>query len=274
MRIAVLVTCFNRIDYTIRCLESLFIGSRDLDVFLVDDGSTDDTTVRIKEQFSDVTVISGSGDLFWSRGMGLAWDVASQGDYDFYLWLNNDVVLFPSALDDLFSVSKELGFRGIVSGIVNSESGYPIYGGYDKTKRLVNANGMINEIFYLNGNVVLIPRSVFEIVGKIDPVFHHDLGDVDYGLSARKLGISVVSTRKAVSTGVLNDICRERKNNVSVFERFRKLYSPLGSPPKINFYFRRKHYSIFNAIVYYAFQHFLNLIPDSANKLLFGSKYS
>ena len=50
-RIAVLITCFNRIDKTINCLDSLYnsksIDDYLIDVYLVDDGSTDGTRIKI-----------------------------------------------------------------------------------------------------------------------------------------------------------------------------------------------------------------------------------
>lgn len=272
-RIAVLMTCFNRVDYTVKCLKQLFDISSDLDVYLVDDGSNDGTYKIISSNFPKIKILKGTGNLFWTRGMALAWSNASNLNYDFYLWLNNDVFLFNSAFKELFSVSSELDHKAIISGIVNDEKGYSIYGGYDANKKLIQSNGRINYISYLNGNVVLVPKHVFDLLGNFDPNFHHDLGDVDYGLSAIKFGIRVVTTRHPVSIGVQNNICRERMNNASLFTRFEKLYSPLGSPPSINFYFRKKHKSLINAIIYFMFQHFLNLIPDNLNNHLFGTKY-
>ena len=54
--IAVLLTCFNRRSLTITSLQHLFLNklpsNYSMSVFLVDDGSTDGTSLAIKENFS------------------------------------------------------------------------------------------------------------------------------------------------------------------------------------------------------------------------------
>ena len=81
-RIAVLLTCHNRSEKTTACLHSLFQcylpSDFVLDVFLVDDGSTDGTAELVTEKFPKVIIIHGDGNLFWNRGMHLAWSYASK----------------------------------------------------------------------------------------------------------------------------------------------------------------------------------------------------
>lgn len=273
-KIAVLLTCFNRKENTLACLKQLFYLHQDIDVYIVDDNSTDGTGEAVAIQFPQVVLIKGTGDLFWNRGMYTAWQAASHKDYDFYLWLNDDVLLYENCFSELLSCSKINSDNAIICGIIESSSrDRVLYGGYDKNKRLIVSNGQLNPIQYMNGNVVLVPKKVYKAVGNLDVIFHHDLGDVDYGLRAAKLKIGVFTTRVAIASGQTNSICRERQNNTTLQKRFKKLYSPLGSNPKINFYFRKKHKGIMNATFYFIFQHVLNSIPDSSNRLLFGDKY-
>ena len=126
---------------------------------------------------------------------------------------------------------------------------------------------------FMNGNVVLIPKNVVKRIGIIDPVFHHDLGDVDYGLTAQENGIKVYATRIPIAMGYSNDFCRVRKWNTTLFGRFKKLYSPLGSHPKINFYFRRKHFGLINACTYIIFLCVLNILPDNVVEKIWGDLY-
>ena len=274
MSLAILLTCFNRKAKTLACLESLKAICASGDVYLLDDASTDGTSEAVSRLFPEVTIIKGNGNLYWNRGMHLAWQVASQKKHDFYLWLNDDVVLFPEALDELFACSQIQNNNAIISGLIESSlDGTVIYGGTDSFRRLIQPNGKLNQISHLNGNVVLVPDAVFTELGNFDPAFHHDLGDVDYGLRAKKNGIGVYTTRVSVACGEPNQICRVRKNGVSMNARFKNLYAPLGSHPGINFYFRRKHFGILNASFCFIFLHFLNFIPDSINLFLFKDKY-
>ena len=92
------MTCHNRRETTLRCLESLAlekrvgVGQWKIDVFLVDDGSTDGTREEVGELSGSgsgngsgsgsgsgsgrIHLIEGDGTLFWAKGMELAWRTA------------------------------------------------------------------------------------------------------------------------------------------------------------------------------------------------------
>ena len=271
---AVLLTCFNRKEYTLKCLQQLNTSGIEADIFLVDDCSTDGTSDVVKRQFPEINLIRSTGNLFWNRGMHLAWNEASKKNYDFYIWLNDDVFLYNGAFQELIDCSAQQNHQAIISGIVESEKeDCTLYGGTDG-KAMIRPNGQMNSIHNLNGNIVLVPRCVFEQLGNLDPVYHHDLGDIDYGLRAKTMGIGVFTTRKAIASGTANNICRVRKNNTGLIQRFSKLYSPLGSHPGINFYFRKKHYGIIKATVFVLHLYILNILPDFAVRILYGNKYN
>ncbi len=274
MRIAALLTCFNRKEKTRKCLESLIAVRPDCDVYLVDDGSTDGTSELIAELFPNVHIIKGSGDLYWSRGMHTAWKEALKGNYDYYLWLNDDVELHPFFIDELLSSMEKAGGNCIVSGLIGSLDGKNIlYGGSDANKQLLGESDEPQDICYMNGNVVIVPKDVVNKIGIIDPVLHHDLGDVDYGLTATEHGIRVVTTTKIIAAGYPNKFCRVRKWGTSISQRFKRLNHPLGSPLKINFYFRRKHWGIWEATTFCLYLVVLNILPDCAIEKIFGDTY-
>lgn len=271
---AVLITTFNRKEKTRACLERLLRLEVSIPIYLLDDNSTDGTFEMIKYEFPNVRLVRGNGNLFWNRGMHRAWSEAAKKKHDFYIWLNDDVILHQDALAEIYKCSLAENHEAIISGLIEcNKTGKIIYGGSNQNKKLIEPTGYSQPIRFMNGNVVLVPRKVFEKLGNLDPVFHHDLGDVDYGLRAQKFGFKVLTTTKVVGSGEPNPQCRVRLNNSTISKRFQKLYSPLGSNPHINFRFRKRHYGLFNASVYYVFQHFLNFIPDVLNKVLFGNRY-
>ena len=89
--VAILLTVHNRKEKTYKCLNSVYknigkITEYDFDVYLTDDGSTDGTYTMVKENFSKVKVIKGNGNLFWCRGMYVAWkEACNTKDYDYYI---------------------------------------------------------------------------------------------------------------------------------------------------------------------------------------------
>lgn len=200
--LAVLLTCFNRQEKTLNCLRALekqvCLDSVILSIYVVDDGSTDGTAEAIRTDFPNVHVIQGDGNLFWNGGMRLAFDVASQQGYDYYLWLNDDTLLYQNAISNLLraaiELEKKLDSRIVVVGSTQDPTTLEhTYGGINKGKwwqplkfSLVLPSDKAISCDTMNGNCVLLPRQVTEIVGNLDPGFDHDLGDYDYGLRARK----------------------------------------------------------------------------------------
>lgn len=274
MKVAVLLTCHNRRALTIACLRSLTRCLPDADVFLTDDGSVDGTAEAVKAEFPLATIVRGDGSLYWCRGMRLAWQQALNGRYDHYLWLNDDTVLYDGFFDELSGCASLCGGECIVCGLVEDQGRTStIYGGYDARNRKIQADGTMQDVVRMNGNLVLVPRVVVERIGILDSYFIHDLGDVDYGLTARRNGIRVVSTRKNIAQGVTNAQCRVRQWGVDVVKRFQRLNSPLGSPLSQNFYFRRKHYGWLHACAFILRLVFINVIPDGMVALLWGDKY-
>ena len=265
--IAILIACHNRKQTTLACLDKLYGIRRDIDVYCVDDNSTDGTADAIREEFPQVNLIHGDGNLFWSRGMTAAWmEAAKNKDYDFYFWLNDDLVLYDYCFDEMLECSRIMEHKAVIAGLVQETTTQDaIYGGFDRSKHLIAANGELNEVFRLNGNFVLVPNYVFKKNGFFDPVYHHDLGDVAYGHETHKNGLHVCTSRKYIGctdAALQNKNTRIRLNGVSVVKRFKKLYSPLGSNPFITFHFLSKYEGFIKAVVFFVYVHAINLLPD------------
>src|SRR4028118_1511310 len=120
--IAVLMTCHNRKLKTLLTLESLFrqtlTSEIALSVYLVDDGSTDGTSEEVQQKYPQVKLFSGDGNLFWNGGMRIAFSEAMKDEPDYYLWLNDDTVLAPEALNTLLTTSRQLFEQGEKKAIV------------------------------------------------------------------------------------------------------------------------------------------------------------
>jgi GT2 family glycosyltransferase len=202
-KLAVLITCHNRREKTLACLDALDQQKSDFDVYLVDDGSSDGTTTAVEKKYPQVNLLYGDGNLFWVGGMRLAFAEALKSNYDYYLWLNDDTFLESNALENLLNTHQLLQKRGysdsiVVGTIQDPLTGEQSYGGKIRSKRLfshafdpVDPGKEPIECETITGNCVLIPNSVAATVGNLDSVFIHTLGDLDYGLRARKSGCSI-----------------------------------------------------------------------------------
>lgn len=206
--IAVLLTVFNRREKTLQALHNLFAQQLrediELKVFLVDDSCTDGTPEAVAQQFPEVQIIKSPGNLFWNRGMHLAWETAARTkDFDYYLWLNDDTELHPPhALTTLLETSANEQDLAIVVGSTCAlkDTTTITYGGRTPPEGTLVKPPQEEAMpcAYFNGNIVLIPRYAYKKLGPNDPTFHHSLGDFDYGKRAAKIGI-----KNIVAPGIL-----------------------------------------------------------------------
>lgn len=248
---AVLLTCYNRRDKTLRCLERFFKAKKPKNFrfkfFLVDDGSTDGTSEAVKELFPEIIIIKGNGNLFWNQGMLLAWKKAFEvKEYDFYLWLNDDAYIDNNAiiemLESYYEKYKETDIESIVVGSfrnkVNSDKfSYGIRHNYKK----IIPNGKIQNGNMMNGNLVLISKEVFNTVGFLSHNYTHAMGDYDYGLRAIECGFDIITTKNYIGTCPLNeDVPIWSDPSYGFVKRFQNLNSPLGLNIKEYKIFRKR----------------------------------
>jgi GT2 family glycosyltransferase len=93
--------------------------------------------------------------------------------------------------------SRCRGNRFILVGATRDGNGHVTYGGYELEFstlalrfREVWPSKQLTKIDAFNGNFVVVPRIVTAEIGLNDPAFFHNMGDIDYGLRARKVGIA------------------------------------------------------------------------------------
>jgi GT2 family glycosyltransferase len=268
--VAVIMACHNRVDKTIKCLNNLHdINNPNLisfEVFLVDDASSDGTSEAVKAKFPNVHLIQGSGNLYWNRGMILAWETAANyHDFDYYIWLNDDVSLLEYAFDDLFECASH-HLNSIVCGTMcssDNKKSLVTYGGCDATGTLLIPNGMAQQVLGpINGNLVLIPQTVYNKLGKLDSYYSHGFGDNDYAYRAHKNDIPVYITKRVLG------ICDSHvslplwcSKDTALLKRLKLLYSPLGCNPFEFFYLENKHKGPLKAAVHFLTIHLRSLLP-------------
>jgi GT2 family glycosyltransferase len=235
MKIIALMTCHNRRDKTLDCLRLLAAQKpcgAELEVIVVDDGSTDGTATAIATEFPDVRILEGNGSLYWCGGMRMAWRAAAEEDPDFYLLLNDDTHLYPDALQTISAVSHDHDDKAIVVGaICDPDTGEVTYGGLRSPHGLIPANGPTEPCHTFNANCVLIPRSVYHILGPLHERYTHGMGDYDYGWQATRRGIKLVQTGKYIGTCMLNSTGETwRDRTLPRRKRLQLLESPKGFP--------------------------------------------
>lgn len=246
MKIAVLITTFEREKETKKCLKKLFENNYKLDVYISDSNSKNNIK-DLSNYYSNVNIVNVGDNVFWNKGMNFSWNNALRHkEYDYYIWLNNDTYLYPYALDTIFNDLKKVGGKSIIVG--TTENDYRItYGGRNSLKGdILKPNGVPQKIKYLNGNFVLIPKIVFSLVGFLNKNYTHSLGDIDYGLRAINENICLYNSSRVL--GFCDDDNFIWYNQSSLYLRLKNFNSPKGTPIKEYFYFNKKHFGYFKAM--------------------------
>jgi GT2 family glycosyltransferase len=250
--IAVAMSCFNRRETTLRCIRSLApqISQRvHLTVHLLDDDSADGTADAVKAEFPETIIIKGDGNRFWGGGMYLAMRSAAETGFDHVLWLNDDVTLKPDAISRMLEAYDAARTRSplsvVAGGMEDPATGEMSYGGFNRRNawhpaqldRVAPSPDTLTPCDTLNGNCVLIPAEVVQRLGPIDPVFVHQLGDIDYGYRLAKAGGQVWLAPGFVGECSPNTGTAAWRKAKDVRTRLRLLGTPRGLPPRSWFTF-------------------------------------
>lgn len=222
MKIAVLLTCFNRKEKTLSCLASLYQAldvynentsdKIELSVYLTDDGCTDGTSDAVRNNFADnnITILQGNGNLYWSGGMIFAWKEAlkKHDDWDFYLLLNDDTDLLDNLFEELLNTHKyclnKYNKAGIYSGITTSKTDHTkmTYGGSVWKIKFLGIPNRLDPIGkpqmcdFTNANILLVSKDVVDKIGIFWNGYKHGCSDYDYSIHVRKAGFPVLLTAK------------------------------------------------------------------------------
>lgn len=228
--IAVILTCFNRREKTLSCLNGLYLAQEKyndaditLSVYLTDDGCSDGTAQAVKNRFpdKDIMILQGDGNLYWAGGMRLAWNAALKEDkkWNFFLLLNDDTTPMENMFHELFNAHnfslKEKGVPGVYSGVTADINNLTIitYGGsiwvnkFLGTDRRVSPNGIPQEVDKTNANILLVAGEVVDKIGIFYSGYHHGAADYDYSIQAKKAGFTAFITASPCGT------CERDHNN-------------------------------------------------------------
>ena len=258
---AILLTSYNRIQNTLACLSSIYqqkdYSENTYSIFLVIDGSTDGTEEAVRLQFPAVNIINGDGSLFWAGGMRLCYDTVfnTKENFDYYLLLNDDTVLYENAfsiLEDDFK--KTNNSDSIIVGSTKGENARIndfTYGGrillnkYNSKSKIIIPDNVGPQLCHLgNANILRIPSTVLKKIGFLSTRFTHGIADFEYTLRAKKNGINSYSSSQYLGVCHIGDNQTKDWANSSktLKERIEYLYSPKGLAYKEYLYYIKTYF--------------------------------
>ena len=192
---------FNRRAFTQQCLSSLRRIDRtglSVGITVVDDASTDGTGDMIREEFPEVTVIAGTGDLWYTAGTNLGISAALKREPDYILACNDDSIFDEMSVRRMVETA-EGNPRSVVGALLlNWDEPHrvrqvsPIWklsaGGYRHWHRQTvwTVPDKPWQVEMIVGNCVLYPAAAIREVGLMNAKNLVQYGDAEYTPRMRK----------------------------------------------------------------------------------------
>jgi GT2 family glycosyltransferase len=251
------IPVYNRIDYTLKCIESINRQSfRNFRIIICDDGSTDGSYEIISAKYPDISILKGTGNLWWAgaTNMCIKYALVKGNSGDFIFTLNNDTEL----LTDTLKILTDLALQNADSiiGAVNvfyNDSDKIEPSAFIRSNKLffkklpVRIHNLGDSLPYVSeyievdafaGKGVLIPFEAFVRSGLYNSeLLPHYHADTEFTLRTRKYGYKLFYSYKAkvlshqylTGTGTMN------KNFFEFVRSFRNIKSAIHYESVRNF---------------------------------------
>jgi GT2 family glycosyltransferase len=202
-KVVIVAPVYNRRDLTLQCLRSLAKIDKtglDIHIIIVDDGSIDGTADAIREQFPEVELVFGDGNLWYTAGTNRGLEAALKHNPDYVLAINDDEVFDDKFLQYMIDTAEKHP-RSVVGGLLLLwDTPHKLFqvsprwetwrGGwrhwFNQTVWTIPKEPWKVEL--LVGNCVLYPVEAIREVGLMDEYFFPNFGDAEYTPRMRKKG--------------------------------------------------------------------------------------
>lgn len=260
--VQVIMASFNRRESTVRCLDSLASAAEaagvGISVRLVDASSPDGTAEAVGRAHPEVVIDHVASSTYWAAAMRLAWKNSKDTEYDYLMWLNDDVDLDVTAFSVLIREIRLRADRAIIVGATRDRSGNVTYSAYKRTSRLfplrmrrIEPSSEAQSCDLFNGNIVLVSKEADLALGGFPAGYTHALADMAYGFAAARSGVPTYLAPATLGVCEANaeGAGWQKGDGRSARSRWEALRSPKGLPFRPWFHYCTKYGGATGALV-------------------------
>jgi len=235
-KIYILLPVHNRKEITrgfVECLKAQTVS--DYHLVLIDDGSTDGTAEMVRSYIPLVTILQGTGNLWWAGSLqyGLEWLKKHEVDKNaLVLFINDDLRFSPYYLERAISLMTDKMGVLILSRYKSSDSDEIKESGVsaDLKKLTFKEANSVEQINCLSTRGLFMHWSDIQTIGDFHPrLLPHYLSDYEYTIRAYRKGLkcetsaelTIEENNKTTGYHVINEI---------YFKDFVKKYFSKKSP--------------------------------------------
>jgi len=210
VRIAVVILNWNGKKFLERFLPSLLANSsKEGDVIVADNASTDDSVEYLKSNFPTIRIIQHNKNYGFAQGYNLA---LSQVEADYYILLNSDIEVTPNWIQPVidlmesdesiaacqpkirsFTEPQKFEYAGAAGGFID-KYGYPFCRGR-MFLSIEEDNGQYDdsiEIFWATGACMFVKADLFHKFGGLDDDFFAHMEEIDFCWRLKNEGYKIM----------------------------------------------------------------------------------
>lgn len=189
MKILVIVVIYNGKKWIKTCFDSLRNSSMPVDVFVVDNASTDGSLDIVRQNYPETIIAKNDKNLGFGKANNLGLAYAVKNNYDYVYLLNQDAWIFPDTLANLIQVQSKHNEYGVLSPMqmeanrIHLDSIFEKY--VSKASRILsdfflNSYQDVYEVTFVMAAHWLLPVEVIKQVGGFSPAFPHYGEDMNF----------------------------------------------------------------------------------------------
>lgn len=242
-KICTIILNYNCYEKTKKCLDSLLGSSIKTDIIFIDNGSADNSSQRLKEEYSKklpIEFIFTKENLGYPRGVNIGIKKAMSKGYEFVFLLNNDAYILPDTIEKLieaFEVNEKVMIAGPTIFYYHDPQKIWQAGGrfnwfklgvsiYFKNKK-INLDGIKSKFLFvdfLSACIWLVKTDLFKKVGLFNEKLFLYYDDLDLCLKTKKLGYQIVYVPHSIAYHDIGDITKTRTKPITLYNLGRSYF--------------------------------------------------
>lgn len=206
-KILVSVLNYNNFKSTKSCIYSILKSNfKNLEILIVDNKSTDNSFIHLKEEFMEIKCIQSSFNGGYAAGHRMSVNYAIKNNFEFIWILNNDLTVRKNTLQELINAYNKMGiglygsitlksenpdivnFGGGTSDDIKSPLRYNDFEGFTLEK--YNSTVGERKVQCIEGSSFLIPLEIIKKYGFMKEDFFMYGEETDYCYRLKKKGIN------------------------------------------------------------------------------------
>lgn len=198
-KVLVVIVTYNAMQWIDKCIQSTNESEIPLDLFIIDNMSTDETVKHIKEKYSYIKLIQSKTNLGFGAANNIGLQYAIDYNYSYVYLLNQDAWIQPNTIKELVETSKVHPEFGILSPMQYQANEIDLDLDFNVIFSKYQHSEAILSVTYVMAAHWLISRECLLAIGGFSPTFYHYGEDDNYCDRVIFKGFKIGIIQKAIA---------------------------------------------------------------------------